>query len=225
MSQSKALIIFAKYPMPGKVKSRLSPPLTAEEGAECYSCMLRDTLSMTKLLPDVTTLIFFQNDAGAADFFQEIAPGIESLEQVGLDLGERMKNAFELMFARGFSEVAIIGSDSPDLPTDYILQAFNLMEYEHTDGVLGAAGDGGYYLIAMKRVWPELFDSIPWSSGEVLRITIERAANAYIGMALLPEWHDIDTYEDLSRPGLLDKSNPALLTREFISKQLLNQDI
>lgn len=220
MHRSRALIIFAKRPVPGRVKTRLSPPLTFEDGAGLYSCMLMDTLTRARLLTGITPVIFFQTDPGAEEYFQEIAPELESLPQLGSDLGERMKSAFARMFARGYSEVAIIGSDSPDLPAEYILQSFDLMEHEHTDGVFGPAEDGGYYLLALKGVWLELFDNIPWSSKEVLQISMERANDAGIGIALLPPWHDVDTFADLVRPELLDKNNSAQLTREFITEKL-----
>ena len=218
MRPSRALLIFAKKPVPGGVKTRLSPPLTPEESSELYSCMLLDTLNKTMLLPCITPLIFFQADPGAAEYFQKKTAEIEALPQLGINLGERMKNAFARIFARGYAEVAIIGSDSPDLPAAHILQAFDLMESEQTDGVFGPAEDGGYYLIALKRVWPELFDDITWSSPEVLQVSLQRASEAFIRIALLPQWHDVDTFADLSRPELLDAGNSAALTRAFIEK-------
>lgn len=213
----RALIIFAKKPESGSVKTRLSPPLTAEEAAGLYNCMIRDTLEMTTSLSGVNIFIFFQDDPGAADFFKALAPDTDSRPQRGESLGERMKYAFQELFSRGFTEVAIIGTDSPDLPPEHIFEAFALLEYEHTDVVFGPAEDGGYYLLAMKRVWDELFTGLPWSSEHLLSASVETAKDSCLGASFLPKWHDIDTVADLGRPELLDEKSPAKRTREFLS--------
>jgi len=216
----RAVIIFAKKPFPGAVKTRLSPPLTPAEAAEFYSCMFQDTLAMTRSLTGLTPFIYFQDDPGAAEYFATLAPEIMSLPQRGVDLGERMNRAFAEIFARGFKVAAIIGTDSPDLPRDYIYEAFSLLEYEHTEVVFGPAEDGGYYLLAMKRVWGELFTELPWSSEELLAASVETAKDAHLGASFLPKWYDIDTAADLKRPELLDEKNPAVRTREFLISKL-----
>jgi len=198
MKPSNALIIFAKQPAPGRVKTRLSPPLTLEGAAELYSCMLRDTIALAGGLPDLHISIHYQDDPGAADYFAGLAPGVESYPQRGGDLGVRMKNAFDRLFSRGFPMVAIIGSDSPDLPGEYIKRAYGMLG-EGADAVFGPAEDGGYYLLAMGRLREELFSGLPWSSGELLRASLERARGAGIKVSLLPEWRDMDTREDLLR--------------------------
>lgn len=164
----------------------------------------------------VTPFIFFQDDPDAADYFKALAPEIRSLPQWGEDLGMRMRNAFKEIFEQGFAKVAIIGTDSPDLPPEYIFEAFTLLEYEHTDVVFGPAGDGGYYLLAMKMVWEELFRGLPWSSAELLAASVETAKDLCLGASFLPVWHDIDTEADLHRAELLDEKNLANKTRAFL---------
>jgi len=216
----RAAIIFAKKPLPGAAKTRLCPPLTPEEAAGLYSCMLQDTLAMVRSLTGLTPFIFFQDDPGAAEYFAALAPGIPALPQAGEDLGKRMKSAFEEIFARGFNVAAIIGTDSPNLPIEYIYEAFSLLEYEHTEVVFGPAEDGGYYLLAMKKVWKELFSELPWSSGELLAASVERAKDAHLGASFLPMWYDIDTAADLERPVLLDENGQAANTRKFLISTL-----
>jgi rSAM/selenodomain-associated transferase 1 len=213
---SRSLIIFAKKPVPGSVKTRLSPPLTVEEAAELYSCMLKDTLEMAAGLDGITPVIYFQDDPGAAEYFSALAPEIESLPQVGADLGERMKSAFSGRFERGFRKVAIIGSDSPDLPAEYVVGAFKLLADEGGDLVLGPAEDGGYYLMGLKMIRDGLFTGIPWSSGEVFAATVKRAKEVCLGISFLGKWHDIDSAVDLERRELLDPNSPAARTRSFI---------
>lgn len=217
---SRSLIIFAKKPVPGGVKTRLSPPLTGEEAAELYSCMLKDTLAMAAGLDGVTPVLYFQEEQGAAEYFSALAPGMESLPQKGTHLGERMKRAFSSRFECGFRSVAIIGSDSPDLPPEYVFEAFNLLDNEQVDLVLGPAEDGGYCLMGLKMARDELFCGITWSSGEVLAATVERAKDSCLGVSLLPMWHDIDTADDLERQELLDPNSPAVRTRDFIISTL-----
>lgn len=217
---SRALIIFAKKPLPGTVKTRLSPPLTPEEAAALYGCMLEDSIAMARTLSGITPFIFFQNDPGAAEYFETLAPEILLFPQAGENLGERLENAFAGTFELGSTEIAVIGTDSPDLPSEYIFEAFSRLDYEQTDVVLGPADDGGYYLLGLKRVWEELFRGLPWSSRELLAASIERAKNLSLGVSLLPSWYDIDTEADLKRATLLDKKCPARNTREFLISRL-----
>jgi uncharacterized protein len=217
---SRALIIFAKQPVPGAVKTRLTPPLTPEAAAGLYTCMLQDTLDMALQLGGITPFIFYQDAPAAAGFFAAAAPGIAAEPQQGRDLGERMKRAFAEIFARGFCEIAIIGTDSPDLPAEYVSAAFAQLDHEHVDVVFGPAADGGYYLLGMKRVRDELFSDIPWSSAAVLAVSAARAEAAHLGVALLPPWYDLDTPADLERPELLDGSTTAARTGEFLRSML-----
>jgi len=216
----KALIIFAKRPVPGRVKTRLSPPLTPEQAAELYRCMLEDILAKTATLAGVDKRIFYEPDEDAATFFSGIAAGMTCAPQAGIDLGERMANAFGQLLAEGYGRVAIIGTDLPDLPLARVEEAFGLLESGGVDAVFGPSEDGGYYLLAMGELHGELFRDVPWSTGEVLEKSLERAKEAGVRVALLPVWHDVDTADDLHRPELLDEGNGAPRTREFIGSWL-----
>jgi len=198
MEPANALILFAKQPLAGRVKTRLTPPLSPKAGAALYGCMLRDTMATALALPDIFLTIHYQNDPGAAAWFASLAPGIALQPQQGEDLGKRMERAFDHLFQQGFDRVAIIGSDSPDLPAEYILQAYELLD-GGADAVFGPADDGGYYLLAMSCLRRELFSGLPWSSGELLQASLARAREAGIRTALLPQWYDLDTCEDLLR--------------------------
>ncbi len=216
----KALIIFAKRPVPGRVKTRLSPPLSPEQAAELYRCMLEDILAKTATLAGVDKRIFYETDEDAAAFFSGIAAGMSCAPQEGKDLGERMANAFGELIAEGYGRVAIIGTDLPDLPLAYVEEAFGLLESGEVDAVFGPSEDGGYYLLAMREPHGELFRDVPWSTGKVLEKSLERANEAGVRVALLPVWHDVDTADDLHRPELLDAGNGAPRTREFIGNWL-----
>ena len=211
----KALILFAKYPRPGSVKTRFSPPFTPEEAAALYRCMLLDTIAAVSRLDNIDRYLFYVADPDADDYFRSAAGEMTTLPQRGGDLGERMAGAFRLLFGKGYREVTIIGSDSPDLPGEFIADAFRRLG-DGADAVFGPTGDGGYYLLAMKQLQEELFRDIPWSSGDVLCRSLAVAEENGLQVALLPLWHDLDTVVDLLRPELLREENGAALTREFV---------
>lgn len=213
---TKALAIFAKNPLPGHVKTRLVPPLTASSAAELYGCMLHDTLAkVAASLPEIEPWLFYDGAPEAASSFAALAGGIPCLPQEGADLGARMANAVRALLARGHDAVAVIGTDSPDLPVSFITQAYELLAEGH-DAVFGPSEDGGYYLVAMKRLVPALFRGIPWSSDEVLAQSLAVASREGVAVGLLPPWYDIDTAADLERPGLVSPHTCAPRTREFL---------
>lgn len=196
-----ALVIFAKAPIPGQVKTRLCPPLTADEAATLHGSFVLDMLERTKAavaklklpldrylacLPSATH-VFFK--------IMEERQGVRLIDQVGDDLGARMAQAFETLFARGYGRVLVVGTDVPTLPFDYFKQALALLETQ--DLVLGPALDGGYYLIGLRRASPELFAGIPWSSDQVLRLTQEKATSFGLKAATIAPWRDVDTVDDL----------------------------
>jgi uncharacterized protein len=205
--------VFAKSPLPGKVKTRLTPALSPEEGAELYRCMLLDTIARVRTLP-FDTVVFYE---GNEDFFREAAPGLRLIPQLGGGLGERLEGAFAALGSLGYRARVVIGSDAPDLPLTFIEEAFHLLE-GGSDAVFGPAEDGGYYLVGLSGAPGDLFRDIPWSSPQVLATSRQRAREAGLVTALLSPWYDVDSYQDLLRPGLLAMENGAPLTRGFLLK-------
>ena len=206
-----ALAIFAKTPTPGRVKTRLSPPLSPRESAELYRCMLLDTIARVRALR-IETVIFYDGDR---QFFEEAAPDVLLVHQHGGGLGSRLEEACQALSALEYGPRVIIGTDAPDLPLQYIQDAFTRLD-AGTDAVFGPATDGGYYLVALKDDYGELFTGIPWSSELVLETSLKRAQASGFSISLLPTWYDVDSFEDLQRPGLRDPLNGAPLTRDFI---------
>jgi len=213
----KAMLVFAKRPLPGKVKTRLVPPLSPEDAADLYQCMLADVLGMAAKLPGLFLCLFYEETEGAHEYFTGIAPGMTSLPQRGKDLGEKMADAFCVVFAMGYEAAVVIGTDAPDLPPYYIEETFGRLESGKCEAVFGPCEDGGYYLLGITRLHRVLFRDIPWSSGAVLRESLKRAEEVGIDVSLLPMWHDVDTAADLERPELLAEENEAPRTRKFIA--------
>lgn len=219
MTRKRSLIVFAKVPQAGSVKTRMTAVMAPGEAAELYRCMLYDTLIKAgRHINAMRVAVFFEPTDGAEAYFADAAQGMELFSQDGNGLGERMEQAFQEMFARGGEAVVIIGSDIPHFPSSFIGDAFALLEQSGMDVVFGPATDGGYYLLGMKRLHPQLFTGIAWSSDTVLRESMTRGKAAGLHMALLPPCSDLDTPEDLLRPEVLDERNEAPLTRGFLHR-------
>lgn len=213
--QTTALAIFAKAPVPGQVKTRLCPPLTPDEAATLHGSFVLDTLERTRTavgkfkLPidrylgcaPSSSLVFFK--------IMEERQAVSLFDQDGEDLGIRMARAFEHLFTRGYRSVILVGTDVPTLPLERYQQAAKLLETH--DLVLGPALDGGYYLIGLTKPAPALFQNIPWSTDQVLSLTKAQADKLALSTALLPEWRDVDTPDDLRaliEAGALDAKQP-----------------
>lgn len=208
----RSLAIFAKTPLPGLVKTRLSPPLSLQQGAELYRCMLLDTITRVQSL-NAETVVFYE---GERDFFRKAAPDATLIRQHDGGLGTRLERAFDQLAELGYDSRAVIGSDAPDLPLVYLEDAFALLE-AGSDTVFGPASDGGYYLVAVRGEVGSIFQGIPWSTEKVLEASMRQAQASAFSSALLPPWYDVDSYEDLLRPGLTDPFNGAPLTRSFLA--------
>jgi rSAM/selenodomain-associated transferase 1 len=191
------LVIMVKEPVPGLVNTRLTPPLTPVEAAALAQCFLEDRVAeMSKIQGADLAIAYAPSTAGTA-FTVHTRRRFRLFPQQSGDLGARMQAIFTEQITAGYHHVCIIGTDSPDLPRSFVLEGFRLLAATVTDVVLGPAIDGGYYLIGMRRLHPLLFTDIPWSTADVLHMTLARAQDAGLRTATLPGWHDLDTIEDL----------------------------
>jgi rSAM/selenodomain-associated transferase 1 len=194
---SALTVIFAKEPVPGQVKTRLNPPLPPAAACRLYHAFLEDILEEMGRLPAMTLALAY-TPAGAEDFFSKLAPArLRLIPQEGRDLGERMLRTFAWGFETGFQPVLLRGSDTPDLPAALLSEARRHLSNGPAQVVLGPSRDGGYYLIGLKGLYPDLFAGMSWSTGKVLAETLNRAAALSLKVQLLPYWADIDTYADL----------------------------
>lgn len=209
----RALAIFAKTPIPGRVKTRLCPPLSPRQCADLYRCMLLDTLGRVASL-GYHIVVFYEGDE---PFFRTAAPGATLIRQQQGTLGVRLEHAFDEMAALGYRARVVMGTDGPDLPLQRIPEAFDLLE-RGSDLVFGPAEDGGYYLVGLSGGYGTIFQEIPWSGPKVLETSLAQAKRSGLSVSLLPSWYDVDSYQDLIRPGLTDPDNGAPLTRAFLAK-------
>jgi len=209
-----ALAVMAKAPRAGKVKTRLSPPLTLEQSAALNICFLRDT---TQNIADVADggsavgLISY-TPVGDEKLFDTLLPdGFALIPQRGDQFGERLLAAAEDIFACGFGSVCLIDSDSPTVPFAAFHQAVSELRRPGDRVVLGGSNDGGYYLIGLKAAHPEPFANIHWSTSAVYAETASAINDAGLELVELPLWYDVDDGDTLSllRDELLEGIRPS----------------
>ncbi|MDX2455392.1 TIGR04282 family arsenosugar biosynthesis glycosyltransferase [Desulfosarcina sp.] len=191
------LVVVAKAPVPGTVKTRLVPHLSPKEATDLYRCFLKDRITTIQSLTGAALAIAY-TPTDARDVFTPFCEnGLRLFPQKGKHLGERLNNIFVEKLADDFDAVCIIDSDTPDLPVSTIKESFERLMSDQTDVVFGPCYDGGYYLVGMRRPHPELFANIPWSTDKVLADTLERARELGVRADLLQRWNDLDTIDDL----------------------------
>ncbi|AYA36604.1 glycosyltransferase [Hymenobacter oligotrophus] len=192
MGSPEHLLVFARYPELGKVKTRLAADLGPAVALDAYHQLLAHTRAVAQALPGARTLwLAAEPPAGAAPLWPEWP---QRLQPTAPDLGQRMQHAFAEAFAGGAARVVIIGTDCPGLQTSHLQEAFARL---HThDVVLGPAHDGGYYLLGMRQLHPELFGNIAWSTDAVLGETLCIAHRLHLQVAQLPALPDVDTAAD-----------------------------
>ena len=219
----EALVLIAKAPLEGMVKTRLAVVLNPAETTELYVSFLSDTFAIMSSVwreRETVSLVLCYSPEGEEESFEAVErEGSLMLAQRGNDFGERLFNCFKDLLESGFDSVVLIGSDSPTLPEEYVFEAFENLK-DDNDVVFGPSEDGGYYLIAMRLLHEELFKEIPWSTSEVMEATVKQAEKARLNLIKLPVWYDVDTPEDLERLKLelaADREK-ARFTRKYLKK-------
>jgi rSAM/selenodomain-associated transferase 1 len=196
MSDTSIVILFAKIPVRGGVKTRLAQALDGDLVLRLYESMVLDTIDMLKQ-SGYPFRICISPPGEVKKARTWLGKDYAFMPQTGDGLGERMEQAFVRVFSEGFREAILIGSDIPGLSSGTVREAFASLA-EH-GAVIGPANDGGYYLIGFSReaFYPEIFHSMPWSTPAVFRETLGRFATASRPVSVLPEYIDADTRDDL----------------------------
>jgi len=198
----RALAVFAKAPVPGRVKTRLGAEIGSRRAATLYRRMGRAVVRRTVGSGYRTLVWFAPPSARAAVRGWLDGIGVRGFRSQGAgDLGARLRRAFARLFKSGARAVVIIGTDCPDVGRRDVARAFAALE--SCDLVLGPARDGGYYLVGLRSPQPELFRGIPWSTPNVMRITRARAVAIGLQCRLLRRLRDVDSAADARAAGLL----------------------
>ncbi len=202
MRTMRRLAVFARSPVAGRVKTRLSPALPARLAARLYAGMLADTFAAMAAATVDERHVWWADEAG------EHVRGFAPHTQHGTGLGERLQSAFEALLPGTYDSALVIGSDTPPLTAMHLDEAFDALE-QH-DVVLGPTVDGGYWCIGLRRTAPALFAGIPWSTREVLTRTLVHAHTAGLRAATVATLDDLDTPRDVAMlAGALAAGLPA----------------
>lgn len=198
---TQRLMVFAKAPTPGRVKTRLQPPLTPTQAADLHAAFVRDVVERHQR-PDRVMTVW---RAGDLDHPLWRALGVPRATQAAGDLGARMAAAFAAELGDD-ARVVVLGTDSPTLPPALVDAAFEALD--DVPCVVGPANDGGYYLLGARGAAPPVFDGMPWGTDAVLPRTLAALTAAGVRHRLLPFWYDVDRPADLA---LLRAHLPALI--------------
>ena len=216
MTHSNALIIFAREPKPGKVKTRLLTDLDTGFVTGLYRAFIQDVMTLALRPGDWSPFLYFADDDADPPFLSEFRARCPVVPQQGEDLGARMYRAAGDCFALGYRRVSIIGTDCLEVTGVDIKQAF--ADLERTEYCVGPSADGGYYLIGMNVLRPEPFADIDWGTPTVLSKTLEKVRQIEHNVSLLSEKEDIDTIAALLklRGRVLAGGVDAAYTAQFI---------
>ncbi|MGI8437885.1 MAG: TIGR04282 family arsenosugar biosynthesis glycosyltransferase [Chthoniobacterales bacterium] len=191
-----------KAPRPGRVKTRLTPPLTPEEAAALNVCFLRDTTTAFAEVAKTGGVrgVGVYTPVGEENAFAGILPNdFVLVAQRGDAFGERLIHAAEDLLTLGFDAFCLIDSDSPTVPARAYAQAVRWLAEPGDRMVIGPSDDGGYYLIGLKEQHRELFTEIDWSTERVFSQTMERAREIGVKVEIIPTWYDVDDRATLQR--------------------------
>ena len=197
MSADSAIIIFAKFPEEGKVKTRLAKDKGPYFATEFYRVCAEHIISEVKKLNNnnFTSYVYCYSNSQIEMISRWLGKELIVRSQIDGDLGERMSNSFNEVFQAGFLKAIIIGTDVPDINSDLINSAASKLD--ENDLVIGPSLDGGYYLLGMNRLVSEIFRDIQWSTSLVLQSTLNKIKSLELKAGLLEELIDIDTENDL----------------------------
>jgi len=190
-----ALLVFAKVPRPGEVKTRLTTALSPEAASRFYAAFLQDALDQYSALDASVRLYLAPPIPDALPI--DVPAGISVHEQEGNGLGARMKNALQNALTDA-ARAVVIGTDHPTLPTEFVRRAFEALDAQPSV-CIGPTDDGGFYLLGMNAFWPEPFQGMSYSHEDVFSDTLARIKSLAADVTVLPQWYDVDSPSDLRR--------------------------
>lgn len=189
-----SLLVFARVPRAGYVKTRLAVGIGDEAALAAYTLLAERVIGAVRQSAMYSVTVAYTPQSGVEAMREWLGAAVELAPQTSGDLGARMASAIRNAIRSGAERVVVIGTDCPDITAAVIEDAFERLAT--ADVVLGPASDGGYWLVGMSRTHPGLFENVPWSSPDTLCTTLEHAKMLGLSVALLGERSDIDTADD-----------------------------
>jgi len=219
MNDKQIVLLFIKAPILGQVKSRLAADVGEQIALDLYKNFIFDIISTLEVSGHYFRICFHPPEEEKA-----VSAWLGSqylfMPQLGNDLGEKMRGAFNRIFSEGFASGVLIGSDIPDIPYLMIHDAFEALK--NSDVVIGPAADGGYYLVGFNKnsFLPRVFEGITWSRNTVYQETMRILQAASLQVRCLPLWRDVDVLSDLR--ALFDRSRNSTFSQSKTMTYLLD---
>jgi hypothetical protein len=214
-NDNSCIIVFAKAPIVGHVKTRLAKDMDASLVVLLYRNFVKDIID--KISDMGHPIKIFYDPPGSESLMREwLGDYHELVLQTGFDLGQKMSNAFEYVFKHGNRQAVLMGADLPDLPKKIISDAMHVLKSK--DAVIGPAADGGYYLIGFSSATylQTIFTDIAWGSSAVFQKTMDILTSSGLLVHPLPEWRDVDDYDDLKDLIRCLKNHPDRATHTYL---------
>ncbi len=184
------IIVMVKAPVAGFAKTRLTPPLSPSDAATLALCFVQDVInSALRIIANM--IVAFAPDDGRAMLEASLPNQLLWVNQEGDDLGERLNSLIAYAGNLGFSPIIVLGADSPTLPPSFIETASDTPAGDRTDVVLGPTTDGGYYLVGLRKTFPNLFHNIAWSTARTFDQTAHNINQLGLHLFELPQWYDV----------------------------------
>lgn len=226
-----AFVLYARVPRRGEVKTRMMPDLDADEALALHVALVEDSLDLLRAaasMADAVPYVAFSERCepppeGPARRVWQATDGLALLPQRGGDLGERLRHTCDDLLQRDHRGVVVIGSDSPTLPPQRLVQAQAALRRQ-AEVIVGPTEDGGYYLIGVGHSMPELFDRIAWGTETVYADTLSAAQRIGARANILPLWYDIDRPADLARLCRETQHTPGRASRTLAIAASLARD-
>lgn len=206
----RVLIVVAKAPRPGHVKTRLAISLPPEAIVALYRCLIEDTLELARSLPDTRVAVVCPS-ADVGELRAWLGSSIEIVAQQGHGLAAALDSTFRVFLADGSDRVVIFNGDSPHLPAAELERAFTLLDL--CDLVIGPTTDGGFYLVGESVAHPDLFEASRLGTQTALEALLARAGELGLRVGLTAPWYDVDEPDDLARLALDLRSASASAPR------------
>jgi rSAM/selenodomain-associated transferase 1 len=213
-----AVIIFARLPVEGKVKTRLASTLGDEFALKFYKACSQHIFNECRKIAKKETSIYitFPAEDDNKHMIEWAGNDFRFFPQHGKDIGIKMQSAFKMVFSEGIKKAILIGTDIPDISSEVLLQALKALD--NNEVVIGPAKDGGFYLVGMKRLYESLFERNDWGTNKVFTGTLNQLRINNINYELTPEFYDIDTEENLKCWMSVRQVNEINPVREFVKE-------
>jgi len=202
----RVLIVVAKAPRPGHVKTRLATSLAPEAIVALYRCLIEDTLELARTLPDTRVAVVCPS-ADVDELRAWLGTSVEIVAQKGHGLAAALDSTFRAFLADGVDRVVIFNGDSPHLPPAELERAFTLLD--QCDLVVGPTTDGGFYLVGGRVAHPGLFEASRMGTQTALEALLARAGELGLAVRMTVPWYDVDEPDDLARLALDLRRTPA----------------